>query len=590
MPLAAVSRQPFYFPDGRAWLAGWLHACDATEARDLVAVICPAIGPENSRGYRAVRHLADALARQGVPALRFEYEGCGNSTGSELDPDRIPRWIDNIAAAVRRARALTGRTRVCLVGLRFGGALAALATAVEAADLLVLWNTPSKGSRYLRELQAIAAMGEEGIPTPGLIEAAGSMVTTQTAEAVKRISLDDAPLHAREVLLVHRGDEGVDAALPARLARDRVPFTEMSSPGWSDMVADQHLSAIPVAAVEEMAQWVSARGAAFPAPASPPPAELPDTMRCVHGLGPEDVEIEERLVNFGPAQRMFGVLSTRPGGLAATAVALFNAGSVQHVGPNRLYVDLCRDLAARGYAALRLDLRGLGDSIDPDVQENHPYPATAVGDALETLRYLRGLGYASIVASGLCSGAHTAFHVAIDPASEGVAGALLLNPLTYAWREGMSTAVSRRYMQVRGYRTSAFNPSRWKDVFAGRVNLKRPLAAMARHGSAAVRSYANIGLEMFAPMFASRLARNLRGVLSQHRGIALLVSESDPGYQMLRDEARWTVHRARKAMRLTVDTVRDADHTFSTHAVRLVVRDRIPRLLEGLLRGRTPPA
>src|SRR5688572_6211085 len=147
----AFERRPLYF-DG---LFGWFHA-PAASARDCVAVICAPVGPEYTRAHRTLRHLADRLAADGVPCLRFDYHGTGDSMGDEGEADRLGHWRQSVAAAAREARRLSGRERLCLIGVRLGATLAALEAEATRADLLVLWNPVVKGRAYARELQAMA--------------------------------------------------------------------------------------------------------------------------------------------------------------------------------------------------------------------------------------------------------------------------------------------------------------------------------------------------------------------------------------------------------------------------------------------------
>jgi alpha-beta hydrolase superfamily lysophospholipase len=73
--------------------------------------------------------------------------------------------------------------------------------------------------------------------------------------------------------------------------------------------------------------------------------------------------VRERPLLFGLHGNLFGVLSepeaARPG---APALLFANTGIHHHVGPYRIWVELARALAARGFSALRFDLSGLGDS------------------------------------------------------------------------------------------------------------------------------------------------------------------------------------------------------------------------------------
>ena len=146
-----VERRPLYFEQSRARGAegpifGWYHSTPAALQSDCAAVICGPIGHEYTRAHRTMRHLADRLAEQGIPALRFDYHGVGDSPGGELDADRVAYWQASIRAAIREARALTGRERICLIGVRLGGMLAALVATETPVDLLVLWNVPARAA------------------------------------------------------------------------------------------------------------------------------------------------------------------------------------------------------------------------------------------------------------------------------------------------------------------------------------------------------------------------------------------------------------------------------------------------------------
>ena len=80
----AIRRTPGYFRGGASELFGWYHDAPGAPHRDAVAVICPPCGSEYTRSHRTLRHLADRLAAAGIPALRFDYHGAGDSPGSGI--------------------------------------------------------------------------------------------------------------------------------------------------------------------------------------------------------------------------------------------------------------------------------------------------------------------------------------------------------------------------------------------------------------------------------------------------------------------------------------------------------------------------
>src|SRR5215207_7942519 len=73
---------------------GWLHIPPAdVRVRETGLVLCNPFGHEAICAYRSLRHFAHALAAQGIPSLRFDYDGTGNSAGSDRDPGRLNAWI-----------------------------------------------------------------------------------------------------------------------------------------------------------------------------------------------------------------------------------------------------------------------------------------------------------------------------------------------------------------------------------------------------------------------------------------------------------------------------------------------------------------
>jgi dienelactone hydrolase len=154
----------------------------------------------------------------------------------------------------------------------------------------------------------------------------------------------------------------------------------------------------------------------------------------------------ERVVRFGPDQRLMGILTTarepRPG---APHVVLVNAGIVHRVGPNRIYVDVARALAARGFSVLRFDLSGLGDSAP--VATSASLSDAAVADVRLALDFLEGTRQATtFVIAGLCLGANYSFLTAL--ADERVTGLMVLDPTVPRTTRGRLVHLKRRAMHL----------------------------------------------------------------------------------------------------------------------------------------------
>lgn len=153
---------PFFFGSSKRPLFGMHHPPRAGTSRDSAVVLCPPIGQEYMRTHRAFRQLALQLTREGFHVLRFDYFGTGDSGGFS-DEATLAEWRDNVAEAVEELRDTSGVSRVDLVGLRLGAALAAQ-VAAERSDIrvAVLWDPVVSGADYLAELLAMAESPSRG--------------------------------------------------------------------------------------------------------------------------------------------------------------------------------------------------------------------------------------------------------------------------------------------------------------------------------------------------------------------------------------------------------------------------------------------
>lgn len=116
-------------------------------------LVCPSIGHEHTRAQRALRILAEALARGGHHVLRLDYRGLGDSWG-RLEDGGVEPWCEDIELALEQLAAVSGSRQIDLVGVRVGAALAAtaLARGVGARwsrGRLLLWDPVLSGADFL---------------------------------------------------------------------------------------------------------------------------------------------------------------------------------------------------------------------------------------------------------------------------------------------------------------------------------------------------------------------------------------------------------------------------------------------------------
>jgi uncharacterized protein len=141
-----------------------LHAPASLKDAKFACVMSHPFGEEKLWAHRIYVVFARALAQRGIPVLRFDYTGAGDSAGDTAHAG-IDIFLEDLAAATGELTTRAPRVeRVGLVGLRFGAALATLfVERARAAGThpkvtqgpLVLWDPVLDGESYIQELLRI---------------------------------------------------------------------------------------------------------------------------------------------------------------------------------------------------------------------------------------------------------------------------------------------------------------------------------------------------------------------------------------------------------------------------------------------------
>ncbi len=125
--------------------------------------------------------------------------------------------------------------------------------------------------------------------------------------------------------------------------------------------------------------------------------------------------MKESVLTFGPQGGLVGILSDPLPEMRSPdrpALILLNAGLLNRTGPYRMYVDLARDMAKKGFTVLRFDFSGLGDSFTR--KDNKSDEERAVLDVQEAMDQLtRKKNIKEFVLLGLCQGADRAHPLGI---------------------------------------------------------------------------------------------------------------------------------------------------------------------------------
>jgi alpha-beta hydrolase superfamily lysophospholipase len=472
--------RPIYLGTGVDAAFGMYHAVADGVPPGVAVLIAPPWGWDDVSSYRTRRTWADDLAGAGHPTLRIDLPGTGDSGGTASDPDRVKAGTQAIADAVTWLRATSGSERVAVLGLGFGGILAASSLASGASmDDLILWAVPARGRGVVRQLRAFAGLQGSrysltGEPEPsvlpdGWLEVNGFTLSAETIAALEAIELTALPAQGvGRVLLLDQDGIPVDPKVVEHFTQAGAEVTVRPGPGWGAMTFHPERPSVPLEVLATVRGWLAEAPAQVTAlrPVAVMPEAGPDLDQMVDGV----VVRETPIVIDGPSGQLFGVL-TRPasGPSAALSGVYLNAGAVRRIGPNRIWVDTARQWAARGVATLRIDLEGIGDS-DGDEERYRDVAQFYVNDdvavqirgAIDAL-VNRGHG-SQIVLAGLCAGGFWAFRGA--DLDHRVRAAYLLNPGALDWYADLVEV--RRAARVQRLRHWAW----WRRILSGGVPMR----------------------------------------------------------------------------------------------------------------------
>ena len=143
--------EPRWLGDGTRQLYAALHWPQGEPARAGVLLVPPLLH-ELQRSRRLCTQVAARLAAIGLPCMRFDFHGSGDSSGSGADSDFASMRAD-VELAARALRRDAGVDAIVALALR-GGALplASWLAAGGHADAVVLWDPIVDGAAWLDEL------------------------------------------------------------------------------------------------------------------------------------------------------------------------------------------------------------------------------------------------------------------------------------------------------------------------------------------------------------------------------------------------------------------------------------------------------
>ncbi|WLE63220.1 alpha/beta hydrolase [Burkholderia plantarii] len=573
--------------------AGWLHAADG----DCGVVLCNPLGHEAIWLHQAMRQFADALASRGLPVLRFDYLGTGDSTdtGAWVRPGD---WVAEVVEAADWLKRATSIARVSLAGFRFGGTVAALAARQVEIESIAMFAPVVSGRLFLREMNLLhqtwqrkAGFGNgDAGASRDVREIFGHRFSAPGFDRLGELDLCAEPAStASRVLIAHGGQHDGSEALAAHFASRGVPVESIDFPNYAEALRPPWLTESPLAMLNEAADWLSG-------PVRPGAAASSRTARDgVHPGLPVQGAVE-RPVKAGDG-RLAGILCepVRQGDSSAPVLLIANTAATHHVGDGRFGVELARQTALHGYLSLRVDADGIGDS---DGEAPLSVPGRITYDSMTTdlscwVDWLAARGHQQIVIFGICAGAYTAMMTARDHPA--VRGLMLVNPASFLLPENCTVQQAARLVRgsPRTNLRSMVRIAKWHQVLRGEVSLAPVARTLWRHGTVRVQRLlaACSRQRLFNSSASCQVQRMFRRMDAAGTRVRLLFSPRDHALDEFYMHFGIGRHRLERFERLDARVLGEMDHEVLDRRARDSVSAECFALLHELsLAARTAPA
>jgi pimeloyl-ACP methyl ester carboxylesterase len=562
---AAPSTRPVTF-DG---CFGWLHMPGDGQSSDTAVVLCAGLTGDKLSAHRSFRQMAEALAADGYPALRFDYPGAGDSRDADAaDPWSL--WQHGIENAIERVRAWTGAERVVLIGLRIGATLAALVAERrdDVAGLVLLEPVP-RGQTYVRQLSIERLVNRAGVPQAGgKLDSHELVLSSEAMARIARVELHSIqiPQGCAIAVFSQSPGRGLSNLVDAWRARG-LNVTCAGLEGMEPFLRPSFMNHEGSGDATPVLSWLRR--------AVPAKARL-----AFHTLETQTASLQgdgwvETPLRFGEEGRLFGVLC-RPNAAVSIdmAMVIVNSSGDPHYGHGRQAVGLARRLANEGVTSLRMDFTGIGESVGPGEDRETPthiLETDRAGDIGAALDALEALGHRRFALHGLCTGAYHALHMAV--ADRRVAALILLNLPMFSWQHGdpvesIGVRGPKQYLRTLGRRTTGLLLRR---------NRLSPLRLLFGLRVAAITWWQALVAGQ-GPLVPAGFAQRCMDILSRRQTRTLfLYAAQDSGLEAFARAFGEGGSRLRDAELRVLDGV---DHSLSRSDMRLVATDLMVEFLK----------
>jgi pimeloyl-ACP methyl ester carboxylesterase len=400
----------------------------------------------------------------GLPTLRFDYLGEGDSACRDAAADQLENWVHSIQSAAQYLRKCSGIERLTLIGLRFGATLAIDFTERHAGvDAIVLLAPLISGRAYARELTLAAKLSVNTISdAPSDAESVGVSLTPRNLARLTDFNILRGP--ARPVpraLILARKHMAGDQQLSERLRKLGVAIEVAEFTGFTPMMRPGGGSEYPAAAFDHVVNWIL--------PDARPTGSVETCRGQAHIW---EAGVTETATVFGSGPGLFGVLcqpaQTRKD--ARPTLVFLSPGGESHVGPGRMWVSMARHFARLGYTSFRFDVSGVCESLPKwSGAKALDRASQAIVDTGAAIDWLENFNCSRFILVGYCESATRAWKYSEH--DDRIFAQILINPWRKFWT-GIDADYDRDRPLFR-YLAALSDWSKWKMALKHEIPLSK---------------------------------------------------------------------------------------------------------------------
>ncbi|MCO6185300.1 alpha/beta fold hydrolase [Rhizobium sp. L1K21] len=563
----------------------FMPAQDAAPPSGTAVLIVSPWGFEDVCLRKFHRQLADELAARGVPSLRFDFPGAGNSLDAPRDISELETWLNAITQATQALKTRSGCEKIILAGHGLGATLAAkaLPRLPDGVTGLALLAPVYSGRLWARETglwwKIIATdLGISGTqPEDGSLTIAGLTLAPETTKDIKatKLTADMIPADKSVIFACRPGREN-DTVFAEEMRAAGCNVASIAFKGHEALIANPLVQKIPNDVITEIADKI--RKAA--------PVEKPQKTPSVPAAAALTTGgFTETGLRFGKNNRLTGILCEPVGPRTGATVIIHSTSYERSTGWARSTVEAARKLAAEGIATFRFDSTNVADSAPlPEASPRVLYTDLQVADLKSAVSTLEERNMGPFVLSGRCSGSYASFQLALTDSR--VAGLVLVNNIIFVRdpTKELVEDVTKVARPLEEYSARARDPETLKRILRGEVDIPAAARNMLRSVAKRVASKITPFLGSLAAenRHNARIAAAFNMLAQRDLPLTLIYADNDVGLEQLQLTFGNQVVDNPPAANVRFRLVSDADHNMTPAHANAAVVEEISRLAHSL--------